>query len=423
MEDFYRDQRRRFDVLMDGAEPVGGQWNFDDDNREPPPEGAATLGRARARGGRARTTSTTQVRADLDRDGPRPTVGRDGPRLFAVTPAEAWRALTRLRRRTGCRTSARTRTRCWRDDWAMAHSLLSVPLNLGLLHPLDVVRRGRGRPTATATAPLASRRGLRPAGPRLARVHVAPVLALRRRTTATQRARGRARRCRTGGAELDADAVTAACLHDALDGVRDRGWTHHIQRLMVLGNYALQRGYRPATQLTDWFREPFVDGFDWVMPPNVIGMSQHADGGVLATKPYASGGAYINRMSDHCGDCAFDPRKRVGDDACPFTAGYWAFDAPPPRPAGRQQPHARGRSRRWSGWPISTPCWSRRSAALGSDRQRVVSSAGSSDGSASTSASNSSGKYSGACDVRQGRRSGRPMRRRLPSRWRPTAGR
>ena len=68
-----------------------------------------------------------------------------------------------------------------------------------------------------------------------------------------------------------------------------------------------------------------MDGFRWVMPTNVVGMSQHADGGLLATKPYTSGGAYINKMSDHCGDCAFDPKKRVGDDACPFTAGYWAF--------------------------------------------------------------------------------------------------
>ncbi len=93
---------------------------------------------------------------------------------------------------------------------------------------------------------------------------------------------------------------------------------------MVLGNHALQRGYRPA-ELSDWFREAFVDGFEWVMPPNVIGMSQHADGGMMATKPYSAGGAYIGRMSDHCRDCAFDPRKRLGDDACPFTAGYWAW--------------------------------------------------------------------------------------------------
>jgi deoxyribodipyrimidine photolyase-related protein len=93
---------------------------------------------------------------------------------------------------------------------------------------------------------------------------------------------------------------------------------------MVLGNYALQRGIDPSA-MTDWFHESFVDGYEWVMVANVVGMSQHADGGVLATKPYASGGAYIDRMSDYCGGCRYDPKKRVGDDACPYTAGYWAF--------------------------------------------------------------------------------------------------
>ncbi|MBB4683308.1 cryptochrome/photolyase family protein [Amycolatopsis jiangsuensis] len=118
--------------------------------------------------------------------------------------------------------------------------------------------------------------------------------------------------------------LTANCLRTALAGVRDRGYAHHIQRLMVLGNHALQRGYDPA-ELTSWFATAFVDGFPWVMPANVIGMSQYADGGVVATKPYAAGGAYINRMSDHCRSCAFDPRVRLGEHACPFTAGYWSF--------------------------------------------------------------------------------------------------
>src|SRR5215210_1506095 len=93
---------------------------------------------------------------------------------------------------------------------------------------------------------------------------------------------------------------------------------------MVLGNYALQRGIDPEA-MTDWFHRSFVDGYDWVMVANVVGMSQHADGGALATKPYAAGGAYIDRMSDYCGGCRYDPRKRLGDDACPFTAGYWAW--------------------------------------------------------------------------------------------------
>jgi len=93
---------------------------------------------------------------------------------------------------------------------------------------------------------------------------------------------------------------------------------------MVLGNWAAQRGYDPDA-VTEWFQTRFVDGYDWVMPANVVGMSQHADGGAMATKPYVSGGAYLNRMSDYCGGCRYDPKKRVGDDACPFTAGYWAY--------------------------------------------------------------------------------------------------
>jgi deoxyribodipyrimidine photolyase-related protein len=93
---------------------------------------------------------------------------------------------------------------------------------------------------------------------------------------------------------------------------------------MVLGNYAMQRGWNPA-EVTDWFHRAFVDGYDWVMVPNVVGMSQYADGGLITTKPYAGGGAYIDRMSDYCGGCAYRPTVRVGDQACPFTAGYWWF--------------------------------------------------------------------------------------------------
>jgi deoxyribodipyrimidine photolyase-related protein len=118
--------------------------------------------------------------------------------------------------------------------------------------------------------------------------------------------------------------VQARCLRQVLAEVRQHGWVHHVPRLMVLGNYALQRGWDPA-QVTDWFHRSFVDGYDWVMVANVVGMSQHADGGVLATKPYASGGAYINRMSDFCRSCRYSPTVRVGERACPFTAGYWRF--------------------------------------------------------------------------------------------------
>ncbi|HWM56752.1 MAG TPA: cryptochrome/photolyase family protein [Pseudonocardia sp.] len=319
MEDFYRSQRRRFDVLMEAGEPVGGRWNYDHENREPPPKGRATLDLP-GPWQPPEDEIDEQVRVELDAMA-LPTVGRDGPRWFAVTAGEAQRALEHFVERRlphfGPPEDA-----ILTEDWAMAHSLLSVPLNLGVLHPLDVVHAAEAAYRSGA-APLPGVEGF-----------IRQVLGWREyiwqlywrfgRDYLRRNAMGARTPLPEWWQELDADAVTARCLRAALEGVRDRGWTHHIQRLMVLGNHALQRGYQPR-ELSDWFREAFVDGFEWVMPPNVIGMSQHADGGMLATKPYSSGGAYINRMSDHCGSCRYDPRKRLGEDACPFTAGYWAW--------------------------------------------------------------------------------------------------
>ena len=114
------------------------------------------------------------------------------------------------------------------------------------------------------------------------------------------------------------------CVGVCAGDVKQRGWAHHIQRLMVLGNLALIAGVEPRA-LNDWMWSSFVDGAEWVMVPNVIGMTLHADGGMMATKPYAAGGAYIDRMSDYCSGCTYDRKKRVGDDACPFTTLYWDF--------------------------------------------------------------------------------------------------
>ena len=319
MEDFYRGQRRRFDVLMDGSDPVGNRWNYDEDNREPPPKKQSTLELPAPYRPREDDIDE-QVRRDLDRM-KLDTVGVDGPRLFAVTPIEARRALTRFIEQR-LPSFGLFEDAIMGDDWAMSHSLLSVPLNLGVLHPLDAVEAA-AKAYRDGNAPLAAVEGF-----------IRQILGWREYmwhlywhfgADYTKKNELAARtRLPDWWADLDADAVTAQCLHHAMAGVRDRGWTHHIQRLMVLGSHALQRGYRPD-ELTEWFATTFVDGFRWVMPTNVVGMSQHADGGLLATKPYTSGGAYINKMSDHCKDCAFDPKKRLGDDACPFTAGYWAF--------------------------------------------------------------------------------------------------
>jgi deoxyribodipyrimidine photolyase-related protein len=209
-----------------------------------------------------------------------------------------------------------------RADPFLAHSGLSAAFNLGLLDPMEAVRLAE-EAYRTGAAPLSSVEGF-----------VRQLIGWRDYVWhlywyfdagyATFSGMGANRPLPGWFATLDADAVEAACLSDVLAGVRDRGWVHHIPRLMVLGNYALQRGWRPA-ELVDWFHRSFVDGYEWVMTANVVGMSQYADLGRMTTKPYAAGGAYINRMSDYCRGCRYDPRTRLGVNACPFTAGYWAF--------------------------------------------------------------------------------------------------
>ncbi|MFF4648399.1 cryptochrome/photolyase family protein [Streptomyces sp. NPDC001380] len=323
LEDFYRWVRQSHDLLMDADRPVGGRWNLDADNREPPPRGRAVLG-VPAPWEPAEDAVDEEVRRDLDRwerAGEVRFVGRDGPRRFAATRSEALAALEHFAEH---RLPSFGR---WEDavlaaDPVMSHSLLSAPLNLGLLHPAEVVGRAE-RALHDGTAPLNSVEGF-----------VRQVAGWREYVWHLYWHFGEDYRGRNElghGAplpqwflDLDADAVGARCLSTVLAQVRDTGWTHHIPRLMVLGSLALQRGWDPAA-VTDWFHRCFVDGYDWVMLPNVVGMSQYADGGLMTTKPYTSGGAYINRMSDLCRPCPYRPQERTGERACPYTAGYWAF--------------------------------------------------------------------------------------------------
>ena len=323
LEDFYRWQRVRFDVLMAGDEPVGGKWNLDHDNREPPPR-RRTLGLAEP-WQVVEDDIDAGVREDLDRwqrDGLMEFVGDDLPRWAPVTRYEAQAALAHFVEHR-LRDFGPTEDAMLAEDPWMSHSALSPTLNLGLLHPLECVRAAE-RAYAEGRAPLNSVEG-----------YVRQVIGWReymwslywhvpddyRDRNALQADADLPEWFR----ELDARGeVTANCLRSTLRDLRERGWVHHIVRLMIFGNYGLQRGWDPR-QLTAWFHESFLDGYDWVMLTNVTGMSQHADGGLMTTKPYAAGGAYINRMSDYCGPCAYDPKVRVGPTACPFTAGYWAF--------------------------------------------------------------------------------------------------
>jgi deoxyribodipyrimidine photolyase-related protein len=326
MEDFYRWQRTRLGLLMDGAEPAGGRWNLDHDNREPPPK-RPTLG-VPAPWLAVEDDIDAQVREDLDRmarDGQADFVGDDAPRWLPVTRAEAVEALRVFVQQRLPHFGPTEDAMLAADPW-MAHSVLSPAINLGLLDPLECVQAAE-RAYRRGDAPLNSVEGY------VRQVigwreyvwsvywHVADVAPDYRGRNALHATSDLPEWFRSLDAE---EQVTARCLSSVLRDLRQRGWVHHIPRLMVLGNYALQRGWDPE-QVTAWFHEVFVDGYDWVMLPNVTGMSQHADGGMMTTKPYAAGGAYIDRMSDYCGGCAYDPKVRVGPTACPYTAGYWAF--------------------------------------------------------------------------------------------------
>ncbi|MGN6252394.1 MAG: cryptochrome/photolyase family protein [Marmoricola sp.] len=360
LEDFYREQRRREDVLMTGVEPVGGRWNLDADNREPPPRGVDRLD-VTGPWLPEEDAIDEEVRGDLDaweRDGLISTVGRDGPRRFAATRSEALAALEHfVDHRLGA--FGPHEDAMLAHDPVLAHSMLSAPMNLGLLDPMECVRAAEAA-YARGTAPLNSVEGF-----------VRQVMGWRDYVWHTYWHQGAGyRRHNALGAggrlpawfvDLDADAVEARCLRTVLAQVRDEGWTHHIPRLMVLGNYALQRGWSPRS-LVEWFHHSFVDGYDWVMLPNVLGMSQHADGGRMATKPYAAGGAYINRMSDFCGDCRYRPDRRVGEDACPTPRGTGgSCSAPGPR--SRATTGCGSRSRAWTGCATSRSWWPRRRPA------------------------------------------------------------
>ena len=314
MEDFYRWQRRRLDVLIEpDGQPAGGRWNYDAENREPPP-----------RDGRDWPPITPFElddidRAVLDRLESVDTWGHRPQGWWPVTTEQARRRLDEFVEH-GLPVFGPHEDAMLADEWKLAHSTLSPAINLGLLHPAEVVEAAESA-HRSGRVPIACAEGF-----------IRQVLGWREyvwglyqlwmpdyRTVNALQATRPLPRAFTGEAPTE-----MRCVSSVIGRLEQHGWAHHIERLMVLGNLALTAGVDPWA-MTEWMWESFVDGAEWVMLPNVIGMALHADGGRMATKPYASGGAYINRMSDFCQGCRFDPKKRTGDTACPFTSLYWDF--------------------------------------------------------------------------------------------------
>jgi len=315
MEDFYRWQRQHMGILMDGAEPEGGRWNFDADNREPPPRD----GRNWPEFTRFDADSIDDaVQADIDSWGV-PVWGAGPSGEWPVNRAQAAQRLAEFIDRA-LPTFGAHEDAMLKAEWKLAHSTLSSSMNLGLLHPEDVARAAESA-YASGAVPLNSAEGF-----------IRQVIGWREYVWSVYwlwgpeyRHRNHLNADQRVPPAFTGDATTEmACVASTVAGIEGRAYAHHIERLMVLGNLALTVGVDPQA-MTDWMTASFIDGAEWVMVPNVVGMALHADGGMMATKPYASGGAYINKMSDHCRDCRFDPKKRTGENACPFTSLYWDF--------------------------------------------------------------------------------------------------
>jgi len=316
LEFFYREMRRRHGMLLTPAgEPEGGEWNYDADNRKPfGPQGP---GFVPPRATFEPDVITREVIAMVrSRFAAHP--GRLDSFAWPVTRAQALQSLQRFvdERLAGF---GDVQDALWPGEPWLWHSHLAAALNLKLLNPREVVAAAEAAYRA-GRAPLAAVEGF-----------VRQILGWREyvRGIYWTQMPGYLERNELGAHEpLPAWYWTGdtamACLKDAIGQTLEHGYAHHIQRLMVTGLYALLLGVDPKA-LHAWYLAVYVDAVEWVELPNTLGMSQYADGGVMASKPYVATGQYIARMSPHCKGCCFDPTQRTGDRACPFTTLYWDF--------------------------------------------------------------------------------------------------
>ncbi len=313
MEYFYREMRRKTGLLMDGEEPAGGEWNYDEENRKP-------------------------AGPDLFRKGP-PEFDPDGitaevldlveaefadnfgvlrPFTLAVDRKGALQALDHFIEH-GLRCFGPYQDAMLADDRYLYHSLLSAYLNLGLIGPLEVCKAVETAFNA-GDVPLNSAEGF-----------IRQIIGWREFMRGVYFLEGSDY---TGRNALNhrralpplywGGKTRMNCLSHTVGQTRDLAYAHHIQRLMLTGNFAVLAGVDPA-EVHEWYLSVYVDAYEWVEAPNTIGMSQYADGGIVGSKPYVSSGSYIDRMSDYCGDCVYSVKDRAGEDACPFNSLYWHF--------------------------------------------------------------------------------------------------
>ncbi len=313
MEYFYREMRRKTGLLMDGNEPIGGRWNFDADNRKPASDDLFMPEPARFS-----ADGVTEQVLRLVADQFPEHFGSLEPFWFAVTRMDAEAALDLFVEHT-LKGFGDYQDAMLRDQRFLYHSVLSLYINVGLLDPIAVCSRvekayHEGKASLNAVEGFIRQiigwreyvRGIYWfAGPDYVERNffdasrVLPDFYW------------------TGDTEM-------ACLASCIRQTKEEAYAHHIQRLMVTGNFAMLAGVDPKA-VHEWYLMVYADAFEWVELPNTLGMSQFADGGLLGSKPYAASGNYINKMSDYCSGCRYDVKKKTGPDACPFNYLYWDF--------------------------------------------------------------------------------------------------
>ena len=312
MESFYRQQRVKLNALMDGKNPLGGEWNYDHENRNPVPKGYKSHELSAFTFDDIDKEVASEV-SKLD------TWGDSENKYWATTRKQALKRLAEFIKynfeKFGAYEDAMPI-----NNWSVNHSAISPYLNNGLLHPLEVVDAALKK-FEEGEIPLASCEGF-----------IRQIIGWREYVNGMYWFLGDDYRNENDLAASrkllplfdDPSKTKMNCLSTIVGEIQENAWTHHIPRLMVLSNLANLTGVTPS-EFLDWMRRVFVDATDWVMVPNVIGMGLHADAGIMMTKPYISGGSYITKMGQDCKGCVYDPKLRVGEKACPFTTLYWNY--------------------------------------------------------------------------------------------------
>lgn len=313
MEYFYRDMRRKTGLLMAGDKPEGGKWNYDHDNRKPA-AGDLFLPRPLQHPHSSHTTDVLELVEQVYPE----SFGNLRPFWFATTRADA-EAAARHFMTTALPGFGDYQDAMLEGERFLYHSVLSVYLNIGLLDPIKLCRMAEAE-YAEGRAPLNAVEG-----------YIRQIIGWREfirgiyflngpdytMQNGLQAARPLPNFYWTGETDM-------ACMRAAITQTIEDAYAHHIQRLMVTGNFALIAGLKPY-EVHEWYLAVYADAFEWVEAPNTIGMVLHADGGQVGSKPYAASGAYIDRMSDHCKTCLYKVKQKTGPDACPFNPLYWDF--------------------------------------------------------------------------------------------------